>query len=751
MTFLDRALPYAKLGIPVFPLEPREKVPAHGLKWDSECTTDPAKIKVWNHLNPDYNCGLVATPEGVFFLEFDQGSLEEEAQHVGVKVPETRVHLSGKNGKHWVFIHNDRSREIGNRSAVANGEEWFSMRADTKYVVAPGSIHPITGKEYIIINDALPVEAPDWVLDFVQSNTIRAAKSKDTVPVTDNFDFDDLMDFFEIPIRATKDDVWQICDVCPIAGYRHEQSKLTAFYWDGNSLGFSCFASSCESNTGGKNAKMTIGEVIAHLNKKNGDSYRGEIWSSDGIDFDDPRFEIEEAELGVVESLAQWLQSPAPAPCTVSDACAETTSEDRMNAMVALLAPPEPLPFPETVVILDPDKREGLEFPGDCAMYGRLREIALKHPRLQLGWFYPSLLAVASALAIEDVDHNVRSNLYVANLGDVGYGKTVCSDTAARSIFIPGSDIAIMEETPSSDRGLANMLGEEDTSGRLLLSDEFRSVLQKCAIQGSALPQMLCQLWSKDKAGVADKKGKQTCYAKLSILGNIACKDPSEFAKMFGSNTVSGMADRFLFGYSTTLVKYRPPQPKLEIFDNLKPVRMPIWVWAAKDEWADQNPEARRRLGEHALRIALVTAALEGDREITKQCFEAALRFMEWQERIREIYRPGLAETKEAEAYESVYTALWERLKKQTSEGSAPKGAEEITKDNQEQCKLLHFAQVVNGKSYYRKYAGLIDRVKKSMIDNGVIGEIREYNTDDHGNEKKGKKTPFVTLRGRIK
>jgi hypothetical protein len=311
--------------------------------------------------------------------------------------------------------------------------------------------------------------------------------------------------------------------------------------------------------------------------------------------------------------------------------------------------------------------------------------------------------------------------------------------------------MAVMEETPSSDRGLANMLGNEDTTSRLLLSDEFRSVMQKCAIQGSALPQMICQLFSKDKAGVADKKGKQTCYAKMSILGNIACKDPSDFAKMFGSNTVSGMADRFLFGFSTEFVKYRPPQVRCEIFDNLKAVRIRNWVWDAKDQWADRSPETRRRLTEHALRIALVTAAVSGDREITKEGFEAGLRFMEWQERIREIYRPGLAETKEAEAYESVYSALWERLQKQINDGLSPKGADDIIKNKQEQCRLLHFAQVVNAKSYYRKYAGLIDRVRKSMAENGVIEEIREHETDGQGNEKKGKKTPFVRLRRRIK
>jgi hypothetical protein len=58
---------------------------------------------------------------------------------------------------------------------------------------------------------------------------------------------------------------------------------------------------------------------------------------------------------------------------------------------------------------------------------------------------------------------------------------------------------------------------------------------------------------------------------------------------------------------------------------------------------------------------------------------------------------------------------------------------------------------VVNAKSYYRKYAGLIDRVRKSMADNGVIEEIREYESDAQGNEKKGQKTPFVRLRSRIR
>jgi len=65
MTFSEKALPYAQLGIPVFPLEPREKKPVCGLDWDAEYTTDIKKINKWNAINPEYNCGLVATPEGV--------------------------------------------------------------------------------------------------------------------------------------------------------------------------------------------------------------------------------------------------------------------------------------------------------------------------------------------------------------------------------------------------------------------------------------------------------------------------------------------------------------------------------------------------------------------------------------------------------------------------------------------------------------------------------------------------------------
>ena len=55
--------------------------------------------------------------------------------------------------------------------------------------------------------------------------------------------------------------------------------------------------------------------------------------------------------------------------------------------------------------------------------------------------------------------------------------------------------------------------------------------------------------------------------------------------------------------------------------------------------------------------------------------------------------------------------------------------------------------EVLNPKSCRCKYARLIDRAKKSMIENEIIAEVREKGEEDErGHEKKGCKMPFVIL-----
>ena len=786
MCFADIAQPFIRLGIPVFPLAPGGKCPPRGLAFLQEATTDPGKVGEWNRENPGYNVALLA--DGQFcFLEFDvRGGMRAAAAEMGQEAPRTRTQRSGRGFGHYIFRHTGRSRRLGNRSAsLPDGKEWFSFRAHNKYLVGAGSLHP-NGSQYRTVADAEPVPVPGWVCDWIErhSQPPKPDRCEGAHPVSEDFDFDGFCEHYGITISHVRDDVWHVVEECPGVGYRHEQSTLTAFYYDGISLGWSCFAQGCPTHG------MAIGQLVGFLSQEHG-RYPGVIWDQEGDEEPLAKLGVEtldaSSEAGPVPEAevpgspprddhavkdARLLAAPRPEPAAVREPGSDGLKTPAPTPAAAQTIPPPPqiedefgdlvpeIPFPalKSIAIADPHGHTGISLDCDCAMYGKLKELAKRSPRLPEGWLYPSLIAVASTLRIRDAGGHVRPNAYVALLGEVGLGKSACMEAARLSLRLDDPENTIVEEVPSSDRGLANVLSEEKPTppasapSVLLMLDEGSALMAKGAIQGSALPQMMNQLWSKENAGVTDKKGRAPCYGKLSMLINLTCKDSSEFAALFGSATVKGLYDRFIFGYSNKHVKYRPPVVKLEAIAP-EPVRIPGWVWEAKDEWAGDIPE-RRRLGEHVLRVALVTAAVNGDREITRECFEAALRFVEWQQRLRAVYRPGLAETKEAECYEAVYTALHERHARQQAENLVHRKAKqyEIEMDEAERWRLLHFSEVVNSKSYYRKFAGLIDRVKRSMVENEIIAEVREKGEEDErGHEKKGRKTPFVVLRKMLK
>jgi hypothetical protein len=150
------------------------------------------------------------------------------------------------------------------------------------------------------------------------------------------------------------------------------------------------------------------------------------------------------------------------------------------------------------------------------------------------------------------------------------------------------------------------------------------------------------------------------------------------------------------------------------------------------------------RLGENAMRITLITAARNAETEVSDACLKAALAFCEWQERLREVFRPGVAENKEAECQNEIIGALYEQLLKQKSTGETPKGAEDV--------RDLNWTSVLNGGSFYRsKGVTLINRVKKSMVEEGFIAEVKK---EEFGRSGKGtgkfRKTQFVRLLRRL-
>src|SRR5208282_2902845 len=75
--------------------------------------------------------------------------------------------------------------------------EWFSFRADMKYLVGAGSTHP-NGNHYQTVRDGKPIPVPDWVCDFIERHSIdcdlapacNGKKPEQSIPVSENFDFD---------------------------------------------------------------------------------------------------------------------------------------------------------------------------------------------------------------------------------------------------------------------------------------------------------------------------------------------------------------------------------------------------------------------------------------------------------------------------------------------------------------------------------------------------------------------------------
>jgi hypothetical protein len=173
MDFASIAQPFIKLGIPVFPLMPGEKVPPKGLHFVQEATTDPAKVEAWGKENPDYNLALLANCE-FGFLEFDvKAGMKAAAKQMGQEVPETRTQKSGRGFGHYIFRHTDRSRKLGNRSAnLPDGNEWFSFRGDYMYLVGAGSLHPC-GSYYKTVVDVDPIPVPEWICDFIEKRSHR--------------------------------------------------------------------------------------------------------------------------------------------------------------------------------------------------------------------------------------------------------------------------------------------------------------------------------------------------------------------------------------------------------------------------------------------------------------------------------------------------------------------------------------------------------------------------------------------------
>jgi hypothetical protein len=783
-TNLDWALKYASMGLRVFPLLPASKAPAtsNGVK---DATTDVGKITEWWTEQPD--CGIGLAPEfkvgGACFLEFDQKPwLPAWAKELNQTKPVTRLHKSGgKESPHYIFRHTEKSLELGNCDGTMNGHEWYSFRADRRYIVAPPSIHPDSGNLYTVELDVEPVPIPDWLVDAIAAKGIREREFANDMPELDeDFDFEAFCDW--IPAKlGDEDGSWYAFEECPVAGRRHKGQGVRgcALYYDGGKLGFKCHAAECPSNADRRPGQSGISYLVGFLSEEHG-AYPGVIWPEKsavelafevfGAVMEDPEpvFLAESRKISKskppdkfckTKGCTNWQPDAnclckhceknkgrmcpvcgkelplSQATCGTCMACMDAViaEADKPKATTSDGAAVAPAKEPEKPT-KEKTQHELWDFPED-AKYGWLGEIAaaLNAP---MSLAYPTMLCVFAGQGFYR-SGSVRGNLYACMIGPKGTGKTRTIDRALHKLKYEYPWL-IKKRYPGSEHGLMLILEGKKPKDMtevelitskpfLLVQDEFRSTFGKMGIDNSALPFMFNHLFNDSEYETASQKGSMQCRAELSIIGGLTAENAEEFAEVFGKATTTGLYDRFIYGVAPPSWDWDDQWEETAetVERKTKSVSFSDKIYQMKKQWQQQDPEARRRLGELALRVAMITASANGELSVSEECMAAALRFMEWQQTIRAWYRPSEMDDKDGICQEAICRVL-DRLGKDDPDG------------------WVSWKKAKRAGNLSRHTAPRVIRIYKGMVELGMIEEERE--TDDEGNETK-KKTGMVRLK----
>jgi hypothetical protein len=183
----EAALAYARVGLPVFPLEPEGKAPLvpRGVY---AATCDPGIIRRWWQRYPDANIGVpTGTPSGCWVLDVDprHGGLESlerlprdalELARSPVHDPPlhaTRIQLTGGGGVHLCYrLRTDLDVRFSNTVSFA-GYPGLDVRVGGGYIVVAPSRHR-SGGVYRWQNDLPLVPFPQLLVERWRAHRQRA-------------------------------------------------------------------------------------------------------------------------------------------------------------------------------------------------------------------------------------------------------------------------------------------------------------------------------------------------------------------------------------------------------------------------------------------------------------------------------------------------------------------------------------------------------------------------------------------------
>jgi hypothetical protein len=594
--FERRAAILTARGIPVAPLPPRTKIAA--LKnWEVLATSDAGSLSALNP-DPDGNTAAVARAEigGFCFFEVDKPNFHKQIeQETRQKFPTTFIVSSspGKGRGHFYFLHTEKSIALGNAQAADSEGEIWSFRGDRRYVVGPQSVKD-AGEVYTVINDAPIVEIPDWLVEYCAKSKVE---KKSVVEDTEDI------------VEGNRNNA-----LTSILGKARQQLKM-----DREELyqfGLSVNHKRCRPPLPDSEVR-TISDSVGGYAVKESGQLVFETPSSSVTAAERP---IESESINPVESSVNsldYLPSTVLASTRLQDIYLNQFYDYDWPLTLAL---PALVTAGSVVVPFQPRGTDSFNLGSDDAM----------------------------------------TNLYTALIAEVHAGKSQITKWAARAIGIhDDSNIGshyFEGKWGSAEQMLKSLHKKQGTftsKSVLLNPDEWAHLFRKAAIPDASFPTVLTTSFYRRNQiftlGGPDGGREYNLNLQMSFIGGIV---EEEFDTVFGSHSLGGLYDRFLFGRAPEgfMWNYQPcPIEPGKHFAgwNLKPVQIDGSVYEVTKQWNKENP-GLGRVSEMCTRIANIYGSLDGRPEITGKDIEPLKPLALYQIGLRQMFRPNPGQNPDA-------------------------------------------------------------------------------------------------------
>jgi AAA domain/Bifunctional DNA primase/polymerase, N-terminal/Primase C terminal 1 (PriCT-1) len=147
-------------------------------EWPTKASFDPTQIRAWWDQYHG-NFGSLAVPGKHFIFETDSPAVRERFKTISHDFT-AKLIIESRQGEHRYYLSASGVENVA-QSAVEHGD--FSIRANAEQCVSPGSIHPITGKQYRVASTGrltapTPQEISFWASERKEkTSTIHDAQA----------------------------------------------------------------------------------------------------------------------------------------------------------------------------------------------------------------------------------------------------------------------------------------------------------------------------------------------------------------------------------------------------------------------------------------------------------------------------------------------------------------------------------------------------------------------------------------------